>query len=78
MFSVKQIIKIVTTHLDEHFVEICLGIDPGRHCIAEEDKVGHHAHRIHRNHLTHAPERRVLLLIVPYVAQRSAPDMSWQ
>lgn len=54
-------------------MQICLWINPRGDSIAEEYKVGHHAYRIHRYHLTHAAEGRVLFLVVPYVAQRSTP-----
>lgn len=76
MFSSPSSICLVArsnTHLHQHLVQIGLGIHPGGDRIAEEDKVGHDSHRIHGDHLTHAAERRVLLLVVPYVAQRRTP-----
>lgn len=59
--------------LREHLLEVVLGVRPGRHGVAEEHEVGHHAARVHLDHLADAAERRVLLVVVADVAQRRAP-----
>lgn len=71
--SNRRINKNKPTHLHQHFMKIRLGIHPRSDSIAKEYEIGHDSHGIYRNHLTHATERRVLLLVVPYVAQRGAP-----
>lgn len=57
------------THLLDHLVQIGGRIRPRGDRIAEEDEVGHHADRIHRDQIAHAAEGRVLLVVVADVPQ---------
>ena len=50
-----------------------LRIDPAGHGVTEEDELRENTSRVDLDHLTHASEGRVLLVIVPDVPQRSAP-----
>lgn len=64
------------THLLNHVVQIGGRIRPRCDRIAEEDKIRDNADRIHRDQIAHAAERRVLLVVVTNVTQRSAPELS--
>lgn len=64
------------SYLVEHFLQVLLGVDPGSYGITEEDEVFHHTPGVDADHVAHSPERRVLLLVVPDVAQRNAPEPS--
>ena len=61
------------THAVEHLLEVGLGVDPAGDGVTEEDEVGDDAVGVQRDHVTHAAERRVLLLVVSDVTQRRAP-----
>ena len=60
-------------HLTEHILEVFLGIHPWGYGITEEDEILNHPIGIHTDHVTHPTERRVLLVIVTDIAQRTAP-----
>lgn len=57
----------------EHLLQVLLGVDPGGNGITEEDEVLHHSTGVHTDHVADPTERRVLLFVVTYVAQRDAP-----
>ena len=50
-----------------------LGVDPAGDGVTEEDEVGDDSARVQGDHVAHAAERRVLLLVVSDVPQRRAP-----
>lgn len=62
------ITRALLDYFDENILKIFFGAHPGRHSIAEEDEVGHHASRIHRDHLTHTSECAVLLFVIANIA----------
>lgn len=57
-------LMLFLAHLIEHLLEVGFGVDPGRHCITEEDEVLYNATWIHTDHVTHSTERRILLLVI--------------
>ena len=62
------------TYAVEHLLEVLLGVDPAGDGVTEEDEVRDDAARVQGDHVAHAAERRVLLLVVTDVPQRCAPD----
>ena len=60
-------------YFDELLLEIGPRADPGGDRVAEEDEVMHDAARVDSDHVAHTAEGRVLLLVVPNVAQRHTP-----
>lgn len=55
-------------------MKIALGAAPRRSCVTKEDEIGHYASGIDCDHLAHATESGILLLVVSNVAQRRAPN----
>ena len=62
------------TYVLQHFVKITFGIAPRSGGITEEDEVGNNSSWIDRDHLAHATECRVLLLVVANISQWRAPE----
>lgn len=59
--------------LREHLLQVVLRVGPRGDRVAEEHEIGYDAGRVHLDHLAHAPERGVLLVVVPDVAERRTP-----
>lgn len=61
------------TYFGKYFFQVVFGHYPGRNSIAEEYKISYNASRINSDHLTHAAEGTVFLVVVSNVTQRSTP-----
>lgn len=59
--------------LVEHVFELGVRVLPGGDGVAKVNEVVHHASGVDGNHVTHAPESRVLFVIVPDVPETCAP-----
>lgn len=78
---IRKSLPIFLTHLIfkckenllKHLLQILLWRWPRCYGVAEEDEVRNDTSRIDSNHLTHTPEGRIFLFVIPYASQRSAP-----
>lgn len=59
--------------LPEHVLQVRLRVEPAGDGVTEEDEVRDNSSGVHADHLTHPPERGVLLVVVSDVPETSAP-----
>jgi len=68
-----ELLNCPSFYLLEHFLQILFRRRPRRYGVTKEDKVWDDTGRVNSDHLTHTSEGRILLFVISYASQRSAP-----